>query len=137
MPRVTRLTPEIAEAICRDLADGESLLQICKKKGMPPRSSVMDWLVKGDAGQAKYKEFAEQYRLAREANGHAHADKIVDLSHEVMSGIANPQAVKVAIDGLKWAAERMAPRHYAPRVAGTGKDGAFVVQLSKDDATLL
>ena len=111
---------ELAEKICTRLAGGESLRAICRDDDMPALSSVLLWVVDG-----KHPEFSAQYAQAREANGQAHGDRVVDLVEDVILEKLNPQAAKVAIDGLKWSAERMAPKQYAPRTRTehTGENG--------------
>lgn len=138
MGRPIIITPEITTEICRQLAEGSSLISICEQDDMPNKSTVLMWVVKGHAGDERYKDFIDQYAQAREANGHAHADRIIKLTEEVteFDGLDANRA-RVAIDGLKWAAERMASKSYAPKVQGTGKDGAFKVQLSTEDQSVL
>ena len=42
--RPSTYTPEIAEIICRRLADGESLRMICAVAPMPTRQTVRNWV---------------------------------------------------------------------------------------------
>lgn len=125
MARPEILNKELADKICIRLAGGESLRKICKDDEMPAQSSVLLWVVKGHGGNHNYTWFSEQYAQAREANGHAHGDRVTELAMEVLTGKYNPQQVKVAMDGLKWAAEKMAPKNYGQRVQQevTGKGG--------------
>lgn len=90
---------------------------------MPALSTVLLWVVDG-----KHPEFSEQYAQARSANGHAHGDRVADLAVDVLQGTYDPQAAKVAIDALKWSAERMAPKQYGTKVTNehTGKDGGAI-----------
>ena len=55
----------------------------------------------------------------------------------VLTSDMDPQRAKVAMDGLKWAAERMAPKQYGPKVQGTGQGGAISIVISDDDAGLV
>lgn len=107
--RPTVMTPEVVEYICTELAEGRSLRSICREEGMPAVSTVLLAVVQDRGG------FSEQYRRAREAAGFAHADNIVELTNMVVSGEIGPNEARAAMDGLKWAAERMAPRHHSPR----------------------
>lgn len=108
--RPTIYTPELGERICTRLAAGESLNRICKDEGMPCPATVYLWVVKG------IDDFSERYAQAREAQAHCLAQRVLDLVTEVElpEGI-DPQRAKVAIDGLKWIAGRMAPNSYGDR----------------------
>jgi hypothetical protein len=121
MARPTIYTMELGEAICERLAGGDSLRSICRDDEMPALSSVLLWVVDG-----KHAEFSEQYARARDANGQSHGDRVADLVDKVINGQLGPQEAKVAMDGLKWSAERMAPKSYGNKqqLEHTGKDGA-------------
>lgn len=47
--RPTKYTPEIAEEICKQLADGIPLRQICRQEGFPAWQTVYDWMYRDDA----------------------------------------------------------------------------------------
>lgn len=112
--------------ICAKVASGQSLRSICKEPGMPSIASVLLWVVDG-----KHKAFSEQYRMAREAAGYAHADRIIDCIDRVGTdpehGGLDYRDAKVMMDGLKWAAERMASKAYGPRqdINHTSDDGSM------------
>lgn len=111
---------ELAQEICRRLADGESLRSICRDDGMPAKSTVLLWVVTPE------HPFSDQYARAREAAGYSHADEMVDLRHRVLSGEVEPNAGRVVADMLKWSAERMAPKRHSPRQELTGPEGKAV-----------
>lgn len=132
------LTREIGERICAHIAGGESLNSLLKSDGtLPCRSTVMLWVVKGEAGDEDYSWFSEMYLMAQQASGHSHADMIVSLAEQAMMEGVNPNAVRVAMDGMKWAAERMHSKRYTIKSQGTGKDGAFIVQLTPADIAIV
>ena len=107
--RPTVMTPEVVEYICTELAEGRSLRSICREEGMPAVSTVLLAVVQDRDG------FSEQYRRAREAAGFAHADNIVELANMVVASEIGPNEARAAMDGLKWAAERMAPKAHSAR----------------------
>lgn len=107
--RPTVMTPEVVEYICTELAEGRSLRSICREEGMPAVSTVLLAVVQDRNG------FSEQYRRAREAAGFAHADNIVELANMVVASEIGPNEARAAMDGLKWAAERMAPKAHSPK----------------------
>lgn len=47
--RPSKYTPEIAEEICKQLADGIPLRQICRQEGFPAWQTVYDWMYRDDA----------------------------------------------------------------------------------------
>jgi hypothetical protein len=91
------------------LAGGESLRSICRDEGMPVLSTVLLWVVQDREG------FSEHYMQAREAAGFAHADRVADLAELAALAEIDPQAARAAMDGFKWAAERMSPKRHSPR----------------------
>ncbi|MEX0385860.1 terminase small subunit-like protein [Spiribacter onubensis] len=108
--RPSKAKPAITDEICRRVSEGEPIRSICADKHMPAMSTVMLWAVDGSQ-----PEFAERYREARVAAGHAHAEKINEITRKVEAGLLKPDQARVMMDGLKWAAERMAANAYSPR----------------------
>jgi hypothetical protein len=100
-------TPELGAEICRRLADGASLGQVCADPLMPHRSTVYGWL-------AAHADFAELYRQAREVQAH---DRF-DLAWDIVS-TASPATTALArlqFDVIRWQTARMAPRVYGERL---------------------
>lgn len=132
--RPTKMTRVVVTEICQRLSGGESLVSICADERMPARSTVLLAVVDDRDG------FRTEYMRAREAAGFAHGDTIVEITESVRSGALDPQSAKVMIDGMKWAAERMAPKHHSPRQEHTSPDGSMspkVIDASKlSDAAL-
>lgn len=118
--RPTDYTPEIAADICEWLAGGKSLRAFCRQDGTPDVSTVCRWIVRNE-------EFRAQYVQARESAGYAHADGIIEAVELVRDGALEPQVAKAMMDGLKWAAERMAPKTHSPKVQQdhTSSDGSM------------
>jgi hypothetical protein len=115
--RPTIYSEDMAKRICQRLASGESLRSICRDDDMPAKSTVLLWVVTPD------HPFLDHYSRAREASGFAHADRSVDIVDQVVSGELEPNAARVALSGLQWAAERMAPKKHSPRQELTGPEG--------------
>ena len=107
--RPTVMTEEVREEICQNLAAGNSLRSICADESMPVVSTVLLAVVQDRDG------FSEQYMQARTAGGFSHADRIIDTVDRVSTGEVEPQAARAMLDGLKWAAERMAPKSHSSR----------------------
>lgn len=108
MARPTDYTPELAEEICQHIAGGESLRSFCRNPKKPHVSTVCRWIIKHD-------EFREQYVHAREAAGYAHGDGVIEVVEAVRNGDIDAQTARAMMDGLKWAAERMAPKSHSSR----------------------
>ncbi len=108
MGRPTKFTESLANDICRRLADGDSLRQICLRKDMPSRETVRRW-------QGENSLFRGQYVTAR--------DHMVDaLAEEAMylARTANPQnanARRLYVDTVKWYTGKVAPKKYGDKLA--------------------
>lgn len=106
--RPSKYSEEIAEAVCSWIAGGKSLRAYCRQDGTPDVTTVCRWIVRHD-------EFRQQYTQAREAAGYAHGDGVIEVVELLRDGTIDPQTGKAMMDGLKWAAERMAPKAHSPK----------------------
>lgn len=125
--RPTLCTPDITDAICQRLAGGKSLRSVCEDEAMPEKSTVLLWVVQGRLIEGTDRPFSDQYMQAREAAGYSHADRVADLATMASEEGIDPQAARAAMDGFKWAAERMAPKKHSPRqeIDHSSKDGSM------------
>lgn len=121
MGRPTIYSEDIADEVCRRLAEGESLRSICKDDHLPTKSTILLWVV-----DQRHESFSDQYRRAREAAGYAHADEITHIARELRDGEIDPQVAREIRGCLAWAAERMAPKTHSPRQEVTGPEGGPV-----------
>src|ERR1700678_815031 len=55
--RPTLFTPELGDAICNRIADGESLRAICDEADMRDKATVFRWLL-----AEQHKDFRNQYK---------------------------------------------------------------------------
>lgn len=132
MSRPLSYTPEIATAICEQLAACGSLRAVCRKEGMPDRNTVMRWVVDDIDG------FAARYARAKDLG----IDEFVEETLEIADDGTNdyratergPQLdtehiarSKVRIETRRWLAERMAPKRYGLKqgVDVTNSDGTL------------
>ena len=91
--RPTIFTQDIADEICKRMANGETLRKIVLDDHMPVSSAIYRWL---DTNQI----FKEQYTQARIKQADYYAEMIVDEafnSHDAAIG-------RLRMDALKWAA---------------------------------
>lgn len=77
---------------------------------MPNWSTVWSW-TKNDP------DFARQFAEAKEQRGNYYGEKVAEISLGVLTGkIKDSNAARVAIDGLKWTAARMAAKNFGDRM---------------------
>lgn len=120
MGRPSDYTTEIADQICDQLADGDSLRQICLDERMPNRSTVLRWLEGNEY-------FAAKYARAREAQADYMDDLILDTANACTPDTS--QADRVKIGAYQWRAEKLKPKKYGPRLNAslTGADGGPII----------
>ena len=116
---------EVADHICRELAKGRTLKDVCRGDGMPDESSVRQWVVDREG-------FAPRYAQAREAGVHAMADEIVEIaedgSNDWMEGKHGPQLnaehvqrSRLRVDTRKWLMAKALPKVYGDKLELSGK----------------
>lgn len=123
----TVYTDALAVEICRRMADGESLRQICRDDHMPDESTVRDWYVTDRNG------FAPHYARARELQLERWADEILDIAEDGSNDWMDREVGKgrivralddehvrrsqLRIESRKWLLSKLAPKKYGDRVA--------------------
>lgn len=119
------MTPVLIDHICEKIADGMSLRAICEDDTMPHRITVMRWLDDN-------RDFATKYARARELQGDAMDEKILEVADACKPETAAADRVK--IDAYKWRAAKLAPKKYGERVTTelTGKDGGPIATVTDD-----
>ena len=122
--RPTIYNEAVATAICWHLSEGLSLRAIEMKEGMPDYRTIVRWVMEDRGG------FRAQYARARELQGDWYADRVGELSEEVLINPKDSNAYRVAGDLMKWQAAVRKPRVYGERqqVEHTGGiDVAFTI----------
>jgi hypothetical protein len=126
MARPSDYTQEIADKICSELAEGNSLRTVCEMEDMPSRQTVFSWI-------RQHKEFLDQYARATEERADAHNELLLELGDEAIklsqtvdfkASNAVVSAVKLKADNLKWSMSKMKPKKYGDKIDHTtnGKD---------------
>jgi len=131
MARPSEYSPEVVDAICDRMVDGQGLLKICADEGMPGRVTVYRWL-------ASNPEFRKRFAEAREALMDFYAEQILsiafDESGDVIldqgkdgktSAVANHAKVqrdRLKVDTLKWIASRLFPKRYGDKMELLGQN---------------
>ena len=116
-------SPKKMDDICNRLAEGESLVDICKSDGMPRQSTVFRWL-------ASDAEFREKYARAREVQADTIFDEILSIADDArndwmekngeesvgwaMNG-EHVQRSRLRIDARKWMAGKLRPKVYGDK----------------------
>ncbi len=137
--RPSTFTQKKADAVCQRLAGGESLRAICATDGMPPESTVRQWVIDDTKG------FSAQYARARDAgldvlaeevlaiaddgsadmgertNEKGHTYTVVDAEHIARS--------RLRFDARRWYLSKLAPKRYGERIEQqiTGAAGGPIV----------
>jgi hypothetical protein len=146
-------SPEVVDRICERLADGVSLITICKDEAMPSKSTVMKWLADKDP---QYDDLRAKYKIAREIQELHIYEELKDIaddsSNDYMErtlkngdtvlalNIENVHRSRLRVDTRKFLLRVMNPKKYGDRVVNelTGKDGGPIqtedVGLTRDDA---
>ena len=63
--------------------------------------------------------FREAFASARELQSHWYADRISEIAEETLEGKHDPQAARVAMQGLMWRARVLNPSQYGEKKAHT------------------
>lgn len=142
---------EVCDAICAQLAEGNSLRAICEAPDMPSVTSVMRWLADEDKAA-----FREQYARAREAQADRMAEDILTIADEEVTMVKrskhggaegddsevevvfDPTAVarnRLRVDARKWLASKMAPKKYGDKLGLGGADGLDPVGFVSKEMT--
>lgn len=128
--RPSDYTPQLADAICARLADGESLRSVCRDESMPSMQTVFAWL-------RKHEEFLEQYARSKEECADAYAEDIIEIADDGTNDWMEKknaegenigwqvngehiQRSRVRIDTRKWLAAKLKAKKYGEKVEHTG-----------------
>ncbi len=110
--QVTAYDPYLGIQICERIADGETLKGICEASDMPARQTVNRWVT-------THPEFARAYSAAREMSAYSLEDDALEIAEKLKKGkefsSAYIRALDVAMNQLRWSAERRNARVYGNR----------------------
>ena len=131
--RPSDYTPDLADRLCAELADGRSLRSVCLADDMPSKATVFNWL-------RTIPEFLDQYTRAKEEAADSLADDIVDIADErdgkaIMADGAEVAVVfdstavarnRLRVDSRKWIAAKLKPKKYGDKVEVDNKHSGVV-----------
>ena len=123
-------TPELAEAVCHRIAEGESLRELCADDDMPCVSTVSLWIVQDREG------FSAQYARARQAQALQWAEDVlriadneskdwfVDEDGNLIIEREQVQRSRLRVDSRKWLLSKVLPKVYGDKVTLAGDNEA-------------
>ena len=103
----SKYTDQKAVKICEAVRSGSSLVEAAKRVNVNVLTAYR-WM---DAEP----NFRNDYARAREERGEHYGRKVSELAEQTELGHIDPQAARVAMDGYKWTAARMAPKQWGDR----------------------
>lgn len=121
--RPSDFTQEMADRICEQLADGNSLRSICQADDMPNRSTVARWL-------AANEQFRDQYAYACEMRQEELFDQIIEIADTPQVGqksVSKATGLEITeadmiehrrlqVEARKWTLGKMAPKKYGDKL---------------------
>jgi len=119
MGRPSSYTPEIAEAICDRLAEGEYLTDILKDEGFPSYKTVRKWI-------AEREDFSKSIARASEDQADYFRWKISKLNDGMNA--ENWQFRNAQIRNIQWMMGKVKPRAYGDKLAVGGADDLPAIQ---------
>ena len=116
-------TPELAREICRQIAEGKSLREICRADGMPYDATVREWVIDDREG------FHSQYTRAVQARAVLWAEEITGIADDGSNDTyidpntgqekTNAEVVarsRLRVDTRKWMLSKVLPKIYGDKV---------------------
>jgi hypothetical protein len=95
--RPSLYSEKLSESVLEGLAEGKSLVDVCKAAAMPSARTVLQWA-------ADNTEFSQRYMRAREVQAEHMDNLIVETAKKAQD---DPQAARVQIDAYKWRAAKL------------------------------
>jgi hypothetical protein len=80
--RPSKYTPEIAQEICEQLADGIPLRQICRQDGYPAWQTIYDWMYRDDALGEEGVGLSRAIARAREVGYDSMAEECLSIADD-------------------------------------------------------
>lgn len=133
--RPTVYTEALAAEICKRVADGETLSQVCRSEHIPPRTTIMGWILDDREG------FSVRYARAKDMQIEYWADELLDVSDdgtndymkragadddENSGWVVNGEHIarsRLRVDSRKWLLSKLKPDRYGDKVMHAGHDG--------------
>ena len=121
--RPTDYTDETALKICSQIANGASLVSICKADDMPSCVTVYAWLNKN-------AEFLKMYTRAKDDQADTLTDQMLDIADGVPADSNEVAKARLQIETRKWTASKLKPKKYGDKLDLDAKITASVVIMA-------
>jgi hypothetical protein len=128
MPTHKRYNPVLGDIIAQKIIEGVAMSEICKEPGMPSLYLIARW-------RKIYPDFDEAINFARRVRAEMLRDEALSTAREAKSIDKDFIAgQKLAVDTLKWAAEKDDPDSYGSKTKVEGGVGVvhFIVDTGID-----
>ena len=144
--RPTLFNDEMSDLICERIAEGLSVVELCKPDDMPSKSSVFKWLAENEG-------FSDKYVRACETRTELIADEMLNIADdgsndwmERKDGEGNVigtkpdneaiQRSRLRVDTRKWILSKLQPKKYGERVTqDVNLTGSITALLGEIDGT--
>ncbi len=124
---------KLADEICSQLANGDSMRTVCKPGSMPDKATLFRWI-------RTKEDFRDQYTRAKQESADALTDEMIDIADDASNDWmkhhdkdnegwkANGdhiQRSRLRIETRKWLSSKLKPKKYGEKVQQeiTGPDG--------------
>jgi len=114
MARPSKYTKKLADNICKQIADGESVRKICEKKSMPNASTVHAWVLDNEA-------FSKQYARAKSIGAEIEFEELDDIAKNE----PDVQRARLRVDTKKWSLSKKIPKKYGDKLDLTNDGEKF------------
>jgi len=102
----------IMTKICALISQKQVLTQICTQSDMPCYDTIYQWMNDSD-------ELSDMYARARSRRASARADRIDEITSQMIAGDIKPDVARVAIDAEKWQASKENAKVYGDKIEQT------------------
>ena len=123
MARPSEYNLNTTSQICKQIALGDSLRDVCEKDDMPSMVTVYKWI-------AQHDEFANQYARATQERADTMADEMLTVARYE----PDVNRARLIVDTFKWHMAKMRPKKYGDKldIEATGDINIEVVHFAGD-----
>ena len=125
--RPTSFTNKLGLEICKRIAQGETVRNICRDEKMPSAKSIYNWLLDEDK-----KEFLQQYNEAKNVQAELMFEELLEIADdgtndfvkkEIADGVEveqlnseHIQRSRLRVDTRKWYLSKVLPKKYGDKL---------------------
>ena len=138
--RPSKFSTAIADMICDNLADGQSLRQMCRDNDdLPKARTVRRWMLGIGIPESELEEFRHNYGVARTLYEQHVFDKLHDVGRDVATNKDHIALAKLWSDNVRWGLKVRNRAEYGDRadIGLGGSEGALPIPVIKADISQL